>query len=137
MYDHANSIPVNIVRLLIRYLQNKLTPAEVQSLEEWMGESEVNTDLFQDLIADNSDNVFVPEQLLIETEEAIDLWIIAGLVLRRTRKMNDQIEEDRLTDWINACPRNQELYNKMQDAAFTQEMLNWSRGEMRKRGWKN
>ncbi len=137
MYDHANSIPVNIVRLIIRYLHNKLTPAEVQSLEEWMGESEVNTDLFQELIADNSDNVFVPEQLLIETEEAIDLWIIAGLVLRRTRKMNDQIEEDRLTDWINACPRNQELYIKMQDAAFTQEMLNWSRAEMRKKGWKN
>lgn len=132
--DHAEqTIPVRAARLIIQYLHNTLSEAQTKELDDWMGISDENQELFEQLTEGVDDNVFSADELLIETEQAIDFWVIAGLVLRRQQQLNDEIEERRLDDWISASPHHAMMYQKLQSAAFMQSFLNWARPLIKQR----
>ncbi|MEJ0106553.1 MAG: hypothetical protein WDO19_30185 [Bacteroidota bacterium] len=90
-----------------------------------------NMEVFAELTSGVDSNVFDPDQLLIETDEAIDLWIIAGLITRHQQGLNNIVEEKYLDEWVNACDRNKELFKLWQNPAFIQKMLVWVRMQYR------
>lgn len=80
------------------------------------------------MLTDNLDHhVFDPDELIIETETLIDLWIIAGLIVRQHHGLNNDFEEYYLNHWVYADEQNLQLYKDLQHPAFMQKMLVWNR----------
>lgn len=123
MVKENNNIPYTVAKLVIGYLHNSLTDTQKNELDEWINASDDNMEMFGKLTAGVNDNIFDADPLLIETEEAIDLWIIAGLIVRRQQSLNNEIEEKYLEEWANASQRNKELYNQLQQPNFMHKML--------------
>lgn len=86
------TIPVRAARLIIQYLHNTLTESETKEFDDWMGFSDENQEPFEQLTESMDDSVLNADQLLIETEEAIDFW-------------------------VSASDRNKMTYGKLQEAA--------------------
>lgn len=63
-------------------------------------------EIFCKLTENVDENVFDPNELIIETESAIDLWTIAGLIVRRKEGINSELEERYLEKWITANEQN-------------------------------
>lgn len=120
-------ISIETARLVIGYLHNSLTESEKNLLDEWVSHSNENMEIFCKLTENVDKNVFDPNELIIETESAIDLWIIAGLIIRRKEGINSELEERYLEEWITANEQNMMLYRKLQHPAFMQKMLVWNR----------
>ena len=127
MEKDTTTIPFHAARLIIGYLHNSLTDSQKDELDERITASDNNMDLFAELTSGVDNNVFDPDRLLIETEEAIDLWIIAGLIVRHQQDLNNEGEEEYLNEWINASERNKTLFKELQHPAFMQKMLIWAR----------
>ena len=127
MEKETSTIPFQAVQLIIGYLHNSLTNPQKDELDAWITASDDNMKMFSDLTSGVDNNVFDPDQLMIETEEAIDLWIIAGLIIRRRQGLNNEVEEQYLNEWVNACKRNKKLFKELQHPAFMQKMLVWNR----------
>lgn len=125
------AIPFYAAFLIIGYLHNSLTDLQKDDLDEWITESDDNLEIFAELTSSVDNNVFDSDQLLIETEEAIDLWIIAGLIIRHQKSLNNEIEEKYLHEWISASERNKKLYKELQHPAFMQKMLVWARSQQK------
>ncbi|NCU05231.1 MAG: hypothetical protein GXC73_14725, partial [Chitinophagaceae bacterium] len=86
-------IPFFAARLIIGFLQNKLTESEKDQLDAWICKTDENMAFFEELTEGYHEAVFDPDQLIIETEEATELWIIAGLITKYLLKHIDVIEE--------------------------------------------
>jgi hypothetical protein len=127
MIDEENKIPYAVAKLVIGYLHNSLTEAEKDELDEWINASDENMKIFEDLTEGVDDSVFDPDRLLIQTEEAIDLWIIAGLMVRQQQNLNNEIEEKYLHEWANASERNKELFKQLQQPNFMHKILLWAK----------
>ena len=127
MKKNKRTISIQIARLIIGYLHNSLADPEKDALDEWICLSDENMEIFSELIANADDNVFDPNQLIIETETAIDLWIIAGLIVRRQQGINNEVEELYLDEWANADEQNKKLFRKLQRPPYMQKMLVWNR----------
>lgn len=125
MTKDKDYIPYAVAKLVIGYLHNSLNESQKDELDEWINASDDNMKIFEDLIEGVDDTVFDPDQLLIQTEEAIDLWIIAGLMVRQQQNLNNEIEEKYLEEWVNASERNKELYDQLQNPNFMHKILLW------------
>jgi hypothetical protein len=123
--DHV--ISIETARLVIGYLHNSLNESEKDLLDKWVSHSDENMENFCKLTENVDENVFDPNELIIETENAIDLWIIAGLIVRHQQGINGELEERCLEEWINVNEQNKMLYTKLQHSAFMQKMLVWNR----------
>lgn len=126
MGKDTRNVPLYAARLIIGHLQNKLNEKEQDELDDWLTESETNEEIFVELTDGMDDQVFSPEQLIIDTEEAIELWIIAGLLIRHFRGLNNEIEEKYLQEWSQISERNKEILEKMKDPRFMQQLLQWA-----------
>ncbi len=121
------TITIEAARLIIGFLHNSLSDSEKDALDKWICLSDENMEIFCKLTENVDDNVFDPNDLIIETETAIDLWIIAGLIVRRQKGINNEVEEHYLDEWINADEQNKKLFRKLQHPAYMQKMLVWNR----------
>lgn len=126
-------VPFFAARLIIGFLQNKLSKSEQDLLDAWICESDENMTLFEELTAGYDEAVFDPSRLIIETEEVTEIWIIAGLITKYLLGHIDEIEEKHLMEWVAASERNQMLFIKMQQADFLGELLLWLRPQLRGR----
>lgn len=121
------TLTVGTARLIIGYLHNQLSESEKDALDNWVTISDQNMEIFEQLTKDVDDNVFDPDQLIVDTEQVMDLWIISALIIRRPRNMNNEVEEKYLDEWIEADSQNKTLYKKLQHPAYMQKMLVWNK----------
>lgn len=119
-------ITVKAARLIIGFLHNSLTRIETKALDKWVCLSDTNMEIFEGLTEAVDDNVFNADKLIIETENIIDLWIIASLIVRRKLKLNSKVEDRYLDEWANASKQNKELFKKLQHPAYMQKLLVWN-----------
>lgn len=120
-------ITVATARLIIGYLHNRLSESEKDALDNWITISDENMEIFERLTKDVDENVFDPDQLIVDTEQVMDLWIISALIIRRHRNMNNEVEEKYLDEWIEADSQNKTLYKKLQHPAHMRKMLVWNK----------
>ena len=123
-------VPFFVARLVIGFLQNKLSKNEKDQLKAWVCESDANMTFFEELIAGYDEAVFDPTQLIIETDEATEIWIIAGIITRYLINDVDEIEKKHLMEWAALSERNQQLFFKMQQVDFLNELLLWLRPKL-------
>ena len=126
MQPDTRSIPFAQACLVLKFLHNRITNAERNELDDWICASNENMALFEDLTKGVDDTVFDPDDLIAETEQVIDLWIIASLIARRQKELNNEAEEQYLDEWIQADSQNKMLYEKLQHPAYMQKMLVWN-----------
>lgn len=110
-------IPIRIARLVIGFTHNKLSEAEMDELDLWLDESDENMKAYHVLIDGVIDNIFSADDLIIETEELLDTWMIAGLIARQMQGELGQDEKRALDRWRAAAPRNEELYRLFSNKA--------------------
>lgn len=127
MKNAPQIITVEAARLIVGYLHNRLSEPEKDVLDDWICLSDENMEIFEQLTEQMDDDVFNPDDLIVETENVIDLWIIASLIVRRQQGINNEVEDLYLDEWINATPQNKTLYEKLQRPAYMQKMLVWNR----------
>jgi hypothetical protein len=60
--------------LIIKYLHNSLNRRERNELDEWVTASDENEALFYELTDSVDDTVFSADNLIVETEQLLDLW---------------------------------------------------------------
>src|SRR5258706_9832300 len=102
MKKSKQTISIEAARLIIGFLHNSLSNSEKDALDKWICLSDENMEIFCELTKNVDDNVFDHNDLIIETKSAIDLWIIAGLIVRHQQGINNEIEEQYLNEWANA-----------------------------------
>lgn len=127
------SVPLYAARLVIGFLQNKVSEEDRGKLDEWICETDENRSLFEELIAGYGESVFDPCKVVIETEELTELYVMTGLMARYRLDEIDTIEEDYLMSWVAASPRNQLLFMSMEQPDFFQEFLTWLRFRLRRK----
>lgn len=127
MKKDLRKITVSAARLIIKYLHNSLTESEKDELDEWVSLNSTNQDLFAELTNKVDDNVFDPDKLIVDTEQAIDLWIIAGLIVREQQGMNNELEQQYLQEWVDADEQNRKLFGLLQNPAYMQKILVWNK----------
>jgi hypothetical protein len=126
MKHEEQTISVKVACLIIGYLHNSLTESEKDALDDWICLSDENIEIFAQLTDRMDGDVFNPDDLIVETENVIDLWIIASLIVRRKIKINSKVEDRYLDEWIKADKQNKELFEKLQHPAYMQKMLVWN-----------
>ena len=126
MVEDNRSIPFKAARLIIGFLHSSLTESEKDELDEWICSSDENMQIFVELIDGQDDAVFDPAQFMIETEDATELWIIAGLIIRQQQQAITTYEQKVLDDWMDASEGNKRLFEELQDPVFFQQLLAWS-----------
>src|SRR4051812_47701787 len=104
------TIPVQIAKLIIGYLQNTLTEQEHLELVKWFEISDANLELFEDLSEGNDDNVFTLNDLIIETDELLDDWMVAGLIAREMENAISDDEKIVLKGWIDISGEHKRRY---------------------------
>ena len=122
---NQQTITVEVARLIIEFLYNNTD--RTKKLDQWICQSKENEEIFSWLTDKVDDQVFDPNQLVIETETVIDLWIIAGLIVRHQKGLNNEFEEYYLNNWANADVQNRKLFTNLQNPAYMQQMLAWNR----------
>lgn len=60
-------------KLIINFTHNKLSEEQKNELDEWLCASDENLMIFEELTQDVNDNVFSADELIIETEAALEL----------------------------------------------------------------
>lgn len=126
MKNGDQTISVKAARLIIGFLHNTLTKTESKALDKWVCVSDTNMTIFEELTEGLDEHVFNADNLIVETENIIDLWIIAGLIVRRKMKLNNEVEDQYLDEWANADKQNKALFKKLQNPAYMQKMLVWN-----------
>lgn len=125
MENNSEYISVKAAKLIIRYTHNLLTEKEKDELDEWITASDNKLAIFEELAAEFFDNVFDPDSLILDTENLLDVWMIAGLIARDMRKIITRDEKKKLKEWINACEENRSLYNTLNNPANLQKFTVW------------
>lgn len=120
-------ISIETARLIIGFLHNNLSSSDKNALDDWICLSDRNMEIFEQLTAHVDENVFDPDQLIIDTEGTIDLWIVASLIVRHQKGLNNALEELYLNEWIKADKQNKKLFKELEDAAYMQKMLVWNK----------
>lgn len=126
MEEDYRSIPIKAAHLIIGYLNNSLTASEKDQLDFWICSSDENMEIFAELTDGQDNAVFDPLRFMAETEEATELWIIMGLIIRHQQQAITTEEQRALDDWTNASPRNKLLFEELQNPAFFQKLLAWA-----------
>jgi hypothetical protein len=125
MENNPTMIPVEAAKLILRYSHNLLTEKEKDQLDEWLNASNDNLVIFEDLMKDHFDNVFNPDSLIIDTENLLDVWMIAGLIARDMQKIISPDEKRTLQEWVEACEENKSLYNSLNHPANLHKFTVW------------
>lgn len=81
--ESASFIPVKYANLIVRYTHNLLSEEEANALDEWLDMSDDNLAIFEDLTNGLDDAVFSPNDLICDTDDLLDVWMIAGLIARQ------------------------------------------------------
>jgi hypothetical protein len=125
MENDLRQIPLPVARLIMGFSHNSLSPEQKNILDNWVCESEDNMTIFSDLIADVSDKIFDPYQFISETDEAVELWIIAALITKKKQKETNEVEEEYLSQWVELSERNRSLFEMMEQPAFIAQLISW------------
>ena len=107
------NIPTHIARLVILFLQNKLTGVESGQLDQWITSSNNNAADFDYLIQNNDEFVFDPLQFIAETEDVLNWWMISGLAVRQQQGVLNAEQNDILNDWIAEKDDNKAKFEKL------------------------
>lgn len=117
------AIPIHIAKLIIGYLQNTLTEKEHLELDDWVGISDDHLEIFEQLCERNDDHVFDADALIMETDELLDYWMIAGLVARQMQNIISEDEKVILQSWIDASEEHKALYERFTNKANLQKFV--------------
>ena len=127
MQNNQQSISVETARLIIGLLHNHLSFSDKEALDNWICLSDKNMEIFEQLTEHVDENVFDPDQLIVDTENIIDLWIIASLIVRHQKGLNNEVEELYLNEWIKADKQHKKLFKELEEPAYMQKMLVWNK----------
>jgi hypothetical protein len=113
MKARKSKIPVLMAKLIIKYSNQRISMEEHIELDKWVGSSEANVRIFEELTDDSSKNVFDAEQLIAETEDTVELWIIVGLVTRYLHNRLNAVQKEALEEWIKLSGKNKKIFEML------------------------
>jgi hypothetical protein len=97
--NEEKAIPTQIAKLIIGFLQNTLTEEQHLKLDQWLKVSDANLEVFEILCDGNDGNVFDIKELIIDTDDLLDEWMVAGLIARKMEGEISKVEKKFLKGW--------------------------------------
>jgi hypothetical protein len=125
MENNSEYISVEAAKLIIGYTHNSLTEEEKDQLDEWITASDDNLAIFETLAEKFYNNVLDPDSLIIETENLLDVWMIAGLIARDMQNVIEPDEKKRLEEWIEESENNRAIYKSLTNPANLHKFVLW------------
>ena len=127
MEKNNQLIPLHYARLVTGFLQNSLTEAQKDELDDWICASDENMIMFEDLTEGFDNKIFDPEEFMYETGDVIELWAIAGLVVRLQENLITAEEQQILDTWLKDSARNRHLFEELKNPPTLQKLIGWCR----------
>ena len=127
--EDTHHVPFRFARLIILFTSNMLSPEEHDELDKWVEASDENLEVFEALTSGLEDKIFSANDLIIETEDLLDVWMIAGLLARKIEGIISEEEQRSLDVWVEASEKNKALYELLQDKTNLQKLLSWVRNQ--------
>jgi hypothetical protein len=125
------SISIHHAQLIINYTHRLLSEPEGDELDEWICENDDNLEVFETLISDVADKMINPEDLIDETDDILEVWVITGLIARERVNELNEVEKEMLDEWIASSEKNERLYKALSNPANFQQFIEWFRQMMR------
>jgi hypothetical protein len=125
MQNDNRQLPFYAAKLIMKYTHNLLSEEEKDQLDEWICESDENQLIFEDLTEGMDDNILDPHEFISEADEAIEIWVIAGLITKQLQGESDEIEDKYLDQWVAADEHHQSLYEMLLRGDFRAQMISW------------
>ena len=123
--DENTFLPLRYARLIVNYTHSLLSKAEVGELDEWICASEENLEIFEHLIDEIAGNVVDLDAIIDQTDDVVELWVIAGLIARERRGEINETEKNLLAEWIAESAHNEEIYKAFSNPAHFQRFAVW------------
>jgi hypothetical protein len=130
--DANTSLPLRYARLIVNYTHGLLSEAEAGELDEWICASDENLEIFEHLIGEIAVNITDLDAVIEETDNVVELWVIAGLIARERRGEINETEKDMLAEWIAESEQNEEIYKAFSDPAHFQRFAVWCKQLMQR-----
>src|SRR5690349_17339974 len=115
--DANTSLPLRYARLIVNYTHSLLSEAELDELDEWICASDENLEIFEHLIGEIAGNVVDLDAIIEETDDVVELWVIAGLIARERKGEINETEKNMLAEWVAASEHNEEIYKAFSNPA--------------------
>lgn len=103
-------LPFKIAELILRYTHNLLSEKEADTLDGWITASDENLSLFEELTTGVLQKIVSLDDIIIETDNTLDTWMVAGLLARKLRGIISEDEERFLREWQEAHPEQEKLF---------------------------
>lgn len=120
-----STLSLRFAQLIVRYTHNLLNEAEMDELDNFLNESDENIEIFETLIEGLYDRIFSADDLIIETEDLLDTWMVAGLVAREMQGIISDEEKQALQTWLAESEEHRRVYALLQDKANLQKVVQW------------
>jgi hypothetical protein len=124
---HNVSITLHHAKLIIGHTHSTLTEAEADELDAWVCESDQNVEIFEALTEIVDGRTLSLEELVVTTEDRVEIWVIAGLIARQKLDYITEEEKKQLDEWIAGSVENKRIYNMLTNFGNLQKLLNAKR----------
>ena len=105
------------------FTHQTLTESERDELDEWVCETDENLEVFEELLNAVDNRRLSLDEIIIATEDMIDLWIIAGLVARQMQGIMEPEQKKQLKDWTSLSNQHKKLYKILRNPANLQTLV--------------
>lgn len=123
--DGNTFLPLRYARLIVAYTHGLLSDAEADDLDEWICALDENLEIFEHLTGEVAHNIVDPESVIEETDDILELWVIAGLIARELKNDINEMQKTMLAEWIAASEHNEKMYKTLSNPANFQKFILW------------
>lgn len=112
-----SNVPISLryAKLILAYTHNRLTEAQQAELDEWLETSDENLELFEALTDGYEEDILSLDNIIVDTDELLDYWMVAGLIARERKGIITKDEKRSLRQWVDAGDAHKKLYEVLSD----------------------
>jgi hypothetical protein len=123
MGSDAMLITLHHAKLIMGFTHQTLTEAEGDELDEWICEADENLEIFEELLNTVNNRRLSLDEIIVATEDIVDLWVIAGLMARQIQGVIEPDQKKQLKDWSSLSNQHKKLYKILRNPANLQSLI--------------
>lgn len=110
-------------KLIMGFTHQTLTESEHDELDEWICETDENLEIFEELLDTVDSRRLSMDEIVVATEDMLNLWEVAGLIARELQGIIGKDERRDLDVWASISTRHKKLYRILRNPANLQQMV--------------
>lgn len=123
MAMHHLMLTLHHAKLIMGFTHQTLTESEADELDEWIGETDENLEVFEQLLGTVNHRRLSLDEIIVATEDIVDLWVVAGLMARQMQGIVEPEQKRQLKDWVSLSDQHKKLYKILRNPANLQTLV--------------